>query len=118
MTMSSHQISPSRFTRSIHRSEIKFIKRTFTRMVPLVQVSCILECHIEIAISKMKDEDKCIPWYFPPPNSGVRLCSPYEARSFNKEIDLIDDDECKVVTQLRINSLSHYVCAIIAYHQG
>ena len=78
-------------------------------MVHLVQVSCILECHIELAISKMKDEEKCIPWYFPPPNSDVRLCSPFEASSFNKQIDLIDDDECKV----NHITLSHYVCAIM-----
>ena len=62
-----------------------------------MQVSCLLECKIEMAISKMENADKCIPWYFPPPNSDVRLCSPFEARSFNKELDLIDDDGCQVV---------------------
>ena len=51
---------------------------------------------MEKAISKMKEEDKCIPWYFPPLSMNERFCNPYEARSFKTEIELMDDDECMV----------------------
>ena len=57
-----------------------------------------------MAISNMDNAHKCIPWFFPPANSSVGLCSPFESRSFIKEIDLIEDDECQVV-ESRIKSL-------------
>lgn len=45
----------------------------------------------------MSKEDKCIPWYFPPVDPDVRLCSPYEARDFKKEMESIAAHECKVI---------------------
>ena len=96
--MNSQQISPSRCTRSILRYESNFLITTFFKQ-SLLQVSCILQCEIEMAISKMNEVEKCIPWYFPPPNPDIRVCSPFEAINFKKEMDLIDDDdECKVAS--------------------
>ena len=43
------------------------------------------------------EEDRCIPWYFPPVDPDVRLCSPYEARDFKKEMESIAAHECKVI---------------------
>ena len=44
----------------------------------------------------MMKEEKCIPWYFPPVNTDVWLCSPFEARRFKKEVESMAADECKV----------------------
>ena len=61
-----------------------------------MQVSCILECRIQKALSNMTEGDRCMPWYLPQVNTGERLCSPFEARIFEKEMELIGGKECKV----------------------
>ena len=71
-------------------------KRNFYCQSSYKQVSCILECHIEKAISEMEEADKCIPWYFPPLGTDVRMCTPYESRNFNRELNMLSDDECPV----------------------
>ena len=48
-------------------------------------------------LSNRKEEDKCIPWYFPPVIPDVRLCTPFEARSFKKEIESVAADDCRVI---------------------
>jgi len=59
------------------------------------QVSCLLECRIKHVLSLFSDSDKCLPWYFPPVDSGVRLCSPYESRNFSREMEKMPHDVCK-----------------------
>merc|ERR1719499_1398868 len=44
------------------------------------QATCKFECHIQEALLAMKDEDKCLPWYYPQVDPDARLCSPFEAR--------------------------------------
>ena len=61
------------------------------------QVSCILECNMRKVLSTRVEEDRCIPWYFPPVDPNVRLCSPYEARDFKKDMESIGAHECKVI---------------------
>ena len=57
----------------------------------------MLECHIEKGLSMMmKEEDKCEPWYYPPVDPKVRLCSPFEAWTFQKVIDAMPSDVCQV----------------------
>ena len=61
------------------------------------QVSCVLECNMRKVLLARVEEDRCIPWYFPPVDPKVRLCSPYEARDFKKEMKSIAAHECKVM---------------------
>ena len=44
----------------------------------------------------MKGEDRCEPWYYPPVDPKVRLCSPFEAVAFKKAIDAMPSDVCRV----------------------
>ena len=44
----------------------------------------------------MEDEDRCEPWYYPPLDPSVRLCSPFEAMAFQKVIDKMPTDVCQV----------------------
>ena len=60
------------------------------------QVSCLLECRIKHVLSLFSDSDKCLPWYFPPVDPDVRLCSPYESRNFSREMEKMAHDVCKV----------------------
>ena len=39
---------------------------------------------------------RCMPWYLPPVESDIRLCSPFEARDFSNEMDMVDEDKCSV----------------------
>ena len=61
-----------------------------------MQVSCILECRMKKTIDNMTEVDRCMPWYLPPVDGDVRLCSPFEARIFKKKMELIGERECKV----------------------
>ena len=37
----------------------------------------------------------CIPWYFPKnDSSNVRVCNPWEARTFRNKMDAIPNDQC------------------------
>ena len=44
----------------------------------------------------LNDTDRCIPWYYPPVDPAVRVCDPFEARDFNKKIEFMSSDICKV----------------------
>ena len=50
-------------------------------------------------ISQFKDEEKCIPWYYPPVDLDLRLCSPYEAKDFAKKLEKISHAVCKVCNE-------------------
>ena len=52
------------------------------------------------ALASMKEAEKCIPWYLPPMDPDMRLCSPFEARLFRKEIDSTAEKDCMVMAQL------------------
>ena len=47
----------------------------------------------------MKDEDKCLPWYYPQVDQDARLCSPYEAIKLRTMIDTISNKKCEVGNQ-------------------
>ena len=61
-------------------------------------------------LSIKSDEDKCIPWFFPPVDPDVRLCSPYEARDFKKEMESIAAHECKVMDVNELLKVLDVVC--------
>ena len=46
---------------------------------------------------KRNEEDRCVPWYLPPVDSDVRICSPFEARIFKKDMESVAASECKVI---------------------
>ena len=62
----------------------------------------MLECHIEETLSNLGPNDQCMPWYLPPVDANIRLCSPFEARNFTNEIDKLSNEICKVC-KLSIN---------------
>ena len=64
------------------------------------QASCVLECHIEHTLSNMGPTEQCEPWYLPPVDANIRLCSPFEARNFTDEIDKLSNEICKVCSQI------------------
>ena len=44
----------------------------------------------------MKDEDQCLPWYYPQVIPDARLCSPFEARELRTMINTMSNKKCKV----------------------
>ena len=70
----------------------------------LKQVSCILECRMKKTLINMKDDDRCLPWYYPPVDLDTRLCTPFEAGEFNRLMELISANECRV-----------QICILICY---
>ena len=70
------------------------------KLLVFLQVSCLLECRIKHVLSLFSDGDKCLPWYFPPVDPGVRLCSPYESRNFSREMEKMPHDVCKVISDM------------------
>ena len=42
------------------------------------------------------DGENCIPWYYPAVEPDARMCTPYETRDFNGEIENMPSKECKV----------------------
>lgn len=61
-----------------------------------MQVACILECRIERALMNMTENERCIPWFYPPLETDTRLCSPFEAEEFKTAIELMSANDCKV----------------------
>ena len=61
----------------------------------------------------MSEQDKCIPWYLPPVDPNVRLCSPFEARSFSNEMDKIQDDACQVLEVAQFNVVTSMMISSI-----
>ena len=57
----------------------------------------MLECKINHALGMMGDSEKCMPWWLPPVDHEIRLCSPYEAKNFSTKIHIMAQDVCKVV---------------------
>ena len=51
---------------------------------------------MEKANDRLNEGLKCIPWYYPPVDPDLRLCSPYEAKDFTNKLEKISHDECKV----------------------
>ena len=60
------------------------------------KATCKFECHIREALSEMKEEDKCLPWYYPQVDPDARICSPFEARELRTMIDTVSNKKCKV----------------------
>ena len=54
----------------------------------------MLECNIEEVLSNMTD--KCIPWFYPQVDQGLRLCSPFEAVKFKDMMETLGTRTCKV----------------------
>ena len=46
-----------------------------------------------------KQEDKCLPWYYPQVDPEARLCSPFEAIKLQKMIDTISNKKCRVLDE-------------------
>ena len=57
----------------------------------------MLECKINHALKMLGDADRCMPWWLPPLDQDMRLCSPYEARNFSTKIHIMAQDVCKVI---------------------
>ena len=55
----------------------------------------------------MSEEERCMPWYLPPLDSGTRLCSPFEALNFTNYINKMSYDECKVCMILVEHAWTH-----------
>ena len=62
----------------------------------------------------MNGTDRCIPWYYPPVDPEVRVCDPFEARDFNKEIERMRADKCQVITR----SGKQTVLELLKYRAG
>ena len=61
----------------------------------------MLECSISYALSLLNTTERCIPWYYPPVDPKVRMCSAFEARDFSKAIEKIPGGICEVINYLR-----------------
>ena len=46
----------------------------------------------------MTTEERCTPWFYPPIDSGLRLCSPFETIAFKNRMDILASKSCKVCT--------------------
>ena len=55
----------------------------------------MLECSISYVLNTT---ERCIPWYYPPVDPEVRMCSAFEARDFNKAIEKMPGGICEVST--------------------
>ena len=51
---------------------------------------------METVISQLGENETCIPWYYPPVDLELRLCSPYEAKDFANKLEKTSHAECKV----------------------
>ena len=67
----------------------------------------MLECNIEEVLSNMTNEERCTPWFYPPIDQGLRLCSPFEAIAFKNRMDILASKSCKVYTQRRVTKVIH-----------
>ena len=62
----------------------------------LQQITCKLECRIKKALAIMKDDERCIPWFLPPVDNDLVICSPHKILPFLKEMEILDPRECEV----------------------
>ena len=78
----------------------------------------MLECSISYALSLLNTTDKCIPWYYPPVDPKVRMCSTFEARDFNKAIEKMPGGICEVSIPgvFLISKLMYILVFIKFYH--
>ena len=60
------------------------------------KASCVLECQIQETLSRMTEQDRCIPWYYPQIDQELRLCSPFEALNLRSLIDSLPTNLCQV----------------------
>ena len=49
----------------------------------------------------MKDDDKCLPWYYPQVDPEARLCSPFESRALRETINTMSNKMCQVGALLK-----------------
>jgi hypothetical protein len=54
----------------------------------------------------MTDLDRCLPWFYPAVNITVRVCDAMEVMEFNKIIEEMPTDKCKVRMQ---RTVSYYL---------
>ena len=60
------------------------------------KATCKFECKIQEALSEMKEEDKCLPWYYPQVDPDARLCTPFEAKELMTMMATVSNKKCKV----------------------
>ena len=58
----------------------------------------MLECSISYVLSLLNTTDRCIPWYYPPVDPEVRMCSAFEARDFSLAIEKMPGGICEACT--------------------
>ena len=51
---------------------------------------------MEKVVAQLNESEKCLPWYYPPIDLDLRLCSPFEARDFGNKLEKISHAKCKV----------------------
>ena len=56
------------------------------------QSNCFLECAIRHSI--LKENDRCMPWYFPVINTTFPMCDPWSSYEFVKHMKNITESEC------------------------
>ena len=66
----------------------------------LDQASCVLECRINHTLTRMNENEKCLPWFTPPISAEFRICSPFEATNFTDIFDKLSNEICKVCTYI------------------
>ena len=51
---------------------------------------------MEKVVAQLNESEKCLPWYYPPIDLDLRLCSPFEAKDFSTKLEKISHAKCKV----------------------
>ena len=51
---------------------------------------------MEKVVAQLKESEKCLPWYYPPIDLDLRLCSPFQAKDFGNKLEKISHAKCKV----------------------
>ncbi len=47
------------------------------------------------ALANMSTADRCIPWYYPPVDPSARMCDPFEARDFGRQMERVGKEACE-----------------------
>ena len=74
------------------RCKLRYETDGLNFLTSYTKIGCEMECAMEQAISICQ----CIPWYYPQLDPDTRMCSPFEAREFNKKVDIASTNLCKV----------------------
>ena len=51
---------------------------------------------MEKVVNQLNESGKCLPWYYPPIDLDLRLCTPFEAKDFSTKLEKISHAKCKV----------------------